>query len=115
MKEHEYKLAQEQVLLVAGMVENIELEKMLECMSMADAAGPVVDPTLYRQAAGNMALLRRLAELLLAVKNEVKRQRGAELRKPGRIPGLSEALKLGPVELSVPGSPLDQLPKASSE
>ncbi len=108
MKKEEYITAQNQVLLVAGVIENIDLDGMLQCMGIAHATGPIFNPTLYRQTAENLTNLGRLAELLLAVKNEVKRQREASPRKPGRMPGLSEAIKRGPVAVTVPGSPLDR-------
>lgn len=75
MTREEYQQAQEQVLLVAGMTERIDIERMLSAIGTAETYGPIMDPTLYRKSITNLERIKRLAQLLLPVKKEMEKQR----------------------------------------
>ena len=68
MTKEEYMATQQQVLMLASLTRELPLEDLLDWISRAESVGPVMNPTLYMQARGNMELVKELARALLTVK-----------------------------------------------
>jgi hypothetical protein len=61
MTDLEYHGTQQGLLLVAGMVRQWDFAGFLERIGTAHAAGPVIDPTLYRAAGEKLSAIEDLA------------------------------------------------------
>jgi hypothetical protein len=68
MSNVEYQATQQQVTMLAGLIVDLPLESFLNRIYHAEAAGPILDPTLWMQAHGKMNDIKRIAEALLEVK-----------------------------------------------
>ena len=73
MTDERYIMIQHQLLTLAGLVRDFELEAFLNRISMAETIGPIVDPTLYRDAMHNLDLVKDLAESLLPFARAARR------------------------------------------
>jgi len=73
MNDTEYLRTQEQILLLASMLLDLDLPEFLNRIEMAEAAGPLFNPSLYRQAAGNLADLREVALILNTAKKSLQK------------------------------------------
>jgi len=71
MNDAEYLQTQMQVLLLAGLLLQLDLPAFLHRIEAAEALGPVLDPTLYRRAADNLAALRETALILNSARQEL--------------------------------------------
>jgi hypothetical protein len=69
----EYQDTQDRLLCAALDVVGLPVDRFLEAAALADTSGPVLDPTLYRQAAGNLAAVRELAEACQRVQTVMAR------------------------------------------
>jgi hypothetical protein len=58
----EYQATQELILMLARRVRRLPLDKFLSAISRAEVVGPIVDPTLFRDAAGNLEEIKKMAE-----------------------------------------------------
>lgn len=67
MTKEEYLEVQQRVLLLTEMIKHIPLKDFIFAAEHAEHVGPILDPTLYRAAAGSLATIKRRAEDLLAV------------------------------------------------
>ena len=68
MIKQEYELIQQQVLTFAQLVQEIDLIGFIAAINKADAVGPFIDPTLYRQAHKDLAQIKNMAMSLLEFK-----------------------------------------------
>lgn len=68
MSEEEYTQTQHTIQMIAGLVADLPLEEFIAIVEQAQAAGPVLDPTRWRQATDNLARLETMADGLLTVK-----------------------------------------------
>ena len=75
----EYQLAQSMVMQIARLVRTLPLKKVLEAISKAEAVGPILDPTLYREGSRNMQDFKQLVVKLRAFQAEIE----AQLEKVG--------------------------------
>ena len=76
MTDEEYQSTQDQLVLLAKLANGLDLDAFLQRISIARAAGPVLDPFLYRQAADRMDDVSRLARSFQGVQKEIRRQLG---------------------------------------
>jgi hypothetical protein len=61
MDKEEYLETQQKVVLFANMVKDLPLKEFIELADRADAIGPIMDPTLWRNGHENLDIIRRLA------------------------------------------------------
>lgn len=64
MTEEEYTRTQTALLQLGQVVAGLDLEGFLAMISRAETMGPIMDPTLYRDAADNIQALKALATTL---------------------------------------------------
>lgn len=79
--EEDYIQTQQQIVLLAWMVKDMPLDAFLAAISLADSVGPLVDPTLYREAHLKMDAVREAAEALRGFQRVAAKQfaqQGAE-------------------------------------
>jgi hypothetical protein len=60
----EYQITQTTILLIAGIVRTMDLDGFIQAASLAESAGPIIDPTLYRLAASKLQTIKDLAYAL---------------------------------------------------
>ena len=58
----EYTIVQDQLLMLARLVRGLPLTKFLTAISLAETTGPVLDPTLYKKAMGNLEEIKCMAQ-----------------------------------------------------
>lgn len=61
MTREEYKATQEFIMNLARQVQLIDLTEFLNSISLSHAMGPIVDPTLYRDAHDNLSKIEKIA------------------------------------------------------
>ena len=61
MTREEYQETQEFIMNLARHVQLIDLTEFLNSISLSHAMGPMVDPTLYRDAHDNLSKIERIA------------------------------------------------------
>ena len=90
MTEAEYSAAQHRLLLLAAVVQGVDLGGFLARISHSHAVAPITDPTLYRMGAGKLLKVEALARSLQPFAEEVRRQvaeaeavRGSRHYEPG--------------------------------
>ena len=76
----EYELTQTALLTIVRVigVYKLDWDDFLERIELADAAGPVLDPTLYRNGQANMHKIRELARATQAYQMRIKEILDAE-------------------------------------
>jgi hypothetical protein len=74
MDDWRYADTQHWLLIVANMVAGLDLDGFLQRIEQSEAAGPVLDPTLYALASGKLAKVKRLAEAAKVLRDEFIRQ-----------------------------------------
>lgn len=72
MNKEEYLAVQNQLLAMARVVRGIPLREFIQVIESAETVGPIMDPTLYRQASSKMSQIKCLALSLLAFQKEVE-------------------------------------------
>jgi hypothetical protein len=84
MDRTDYVNAVNTVQIAAGLLTTLDLAEVLNCMERADALGPILDPTLYKDASERMDAQRRLIQAALPLQAEMRRQfAAAGMRKAG--------------------------------
>lgn len=71
MTDKQYKATQDRMIELAIEMEKLDFLGYIERNSLADTTGPILNPTLYRDAAPNMQALRQLAMAGQGVKTAV--------------------------------------------
>lgn len=74
MDDEQYELTQNGLMMLARLVNEIDLGGFLERISQAEALAPIIDPTLYMQAGPRLEKIKRLAQALLPFQQEIRRQ-----------------------------------------
>lgn len=74
MTNEEYAGVQAQIVAFASIVDGIPLAAFIETGERALSAGPVLDPTLWRQGHGRLENLLKAARALRAFQVEVEAQ-----------------------------------------
>lgn len=67
MTNEEYQLTQDTLVGVVAVLRGLDLRAFLQRIDRAEAVAPIIDPTLYRQAAVPLGQVRRLAAAALAL------------------------------------------------
>ncbi len=65
MNQEEYLQTQTSLLMIEEIVKKLELREFLQWIGRADALGPILDPTLYREASESMDHIRKIAEVVI--------------------------------------------------
>ena len=73
MSEPEYLMLQQQIVMLAGMVRDMDLTGFLRAIDTAEAVGPLFDPTLYIAAHEKLRVVRTLAEGLMLFQKSIGR------------------------------------------
>jgi hypothetical protein len=68
----EYLAAQDQALLIANILVVTDFDAFLDRIHVSEAAGPVVDPTLFLKAQKNLGLIKTIATALRDARDQVK-------------------------------------------
>lgn len=80
MTPKEYLATQAKILQLGKDAEALDLEEFLKRISIAEATGPIVDPTLYMYASDNLLAVKELAESIQKVSDATKNLRRALLK-----------------------------------
>lgn len=72
MDSDKYLMIQNQLILFASLIENMELEEFLQAINRADTIGPIMDPTLWMKGKDNMHKIERIAQAARAFQIECK-------------------------------------------
>lgn len=75
MGQVEYSATQAQLLLVGGIVADMQLEEFINAIGHAETVGPVLNPSLYLQTSQTVAHLKDMAWALLEFKRVVLKVR----------------------------------------
>ncbi len=75
----EYISVQMQLVAFATLVKDMKLVDFTDFVNQAETMGPILNPTLYREAGEQLNDVGRLADSLLPFQEEIRRQ----LRKAG--------------------------------
>jgi len=74
ISEEDYVQIQLSLVTLASIVKDMQLAAFINQANLAETIGPILDPTLYREAGQRLNDVKALAESLLAFQNEIKRQ-----------------------------------------
>lgn len=83
MSDAEYAQTQAQLLALARVVLDMDLAGFLARIETAHAAGPVLNPTLYRRGQERMEAIRRVASAARGLQDEVRELRDLIQTKKG--------------------------------
>ena len=81
ISEESYTQTQMSLETFASLVKDMPLVDFINQANLAESLGPILHPTLYREAGAQLNDVKALAESLLPFQNEIKRQ----LRKAGIV------------------------------
>lgn len=73
MSNAEYIVTQQQLLLMASLIKELNLDGFLARIETAYALGPILDPTLYKKSAENVETVHRIAVAARNFQMEVKK------------------------------------------
>lgn len=76
MNDADYTSTQYQLMILATIVSGLDLDGFLKRIDMAEAAGPILDPTMYRAAMTNLNSIKRLAIAANEFRKEALAQTG---------------------------------------
>ena len=65
MTDEEYQLTQVQLNMAVGIIRSLPLKDFLARLSEAEAVGPILDPTLYRETMKHAKSVHRIAAAAL--------------------------------------------------
>lgn len=74
MDDEQYIATQSQLLLLAKIVKDMDLVGFVSRINKAESIGPILDPTQYIQAQGNLEKIKNLATSLRIFQLEVQKQ-----------------------------------------
>lgn len=83
MNDADYTSTQYQLMVLATIVSSLDLDGFLKRIDMAEAAGPMLDPTVYRAAMTNLTSVKRLASAANEFRKEAVAQTGPAIRLGG--------------------------------
>jgi len=75
MDQEKYIQTQTSLMMLGAIVADMPLGEFLNAINTAESIGPVVDPTLFRAANGNLQMIHDLAEALLPFQRAVLKLR----------------------------------------
>ena len=87
MRREEYEVLQSQVMMIAGLLQQLDLSGFITDIALAEAAGPILDPTAFRDAADNLLLIRDVAHALAEAQSKVTKayERHPHVRAAGGL------------------------------
>ena len=62
MTDAEYIETRQQLLLLANVVSQMDLNGLLECISHTQTVGPILDPTLFIRGSKKLSAVKRIAQ-----------------------------------------------------
>ncbi len=71
MTDQEYPQTQEQILLMAYIIKNLDLDGFLKRIATAETLGPIIDPTLYLKAGTGLSEIKQIALAMQQVEKAV--------------------------------------------
>jgi len=71
-----YSQTQEKLHEISQMVAILPLEEFIAAINTAETLGPILDPTLFRNAQGNLATINAIAVEALRFQNALKKVYG---------------------------------------
>jgi len=74
ISEEDYAQTQHSLTTLASIVKDMQLVGFINQANLAESIGPILDPTLYREARQQLNDVKALGESLLPFQNEIKRQ-----------------------------------------
>lgn len=74
MTEEQYRTTQQQIVALASLVYDLDLQGFLDMAVRSQATGSYLDPTLYQKAGGNLDAMIRLTAALKPFQQEIRRQ-----------------------------------------
>jgi hypothetical protein len=73
MEDAEYLATQTKIGILIPLVRDLPLREFLGWINRAETVGPILHPTLYRQAMHNLETIKGLARALLPFQEEVNK------------------------------------------
>lgn len=77
MDNAEYTQTQQQLLALAEIVRDLPLEEFLDKIGMCEAVAPLINPTLYIEAADKLQFIKDIARAAKTMQSEVLKAREA--------------------------------------
>jgi hypothetical protein len=74
MDKLEYTAIQNQLVMLAGIVNDLDLDGFLAAINKAESIGPILDPTLFMAGSEKLRQVSNLAHAFKQVQNEVRKQ-----------------------------------------
>jgi hypothetical protein len=74
MNEEDYILIQTQLVVLAQIVNSMDLKGFIEAINRAETMGPILDPSLYLKGADKLEAIKNLAVGALSFQSKVRQQ-----------------------------------------
>lgn len=74
MKQAAYEMTQEQLVILAQLINPLPLVEFLDAIDRAETLGPILDPTLFHKAGRRLEQVKALAHAARTFQIEVHRQ-----------------------------------------
>lgn len=74
LSDEEYIQTQHSLVTLGALVRRMPLDAFVNRASEAQTLGPIIDPTLYREAADKLSDVKALAKSLMPFQKEMERQ-----------------------------------------
>jgi hypothetical protein len=74
MTDEEYTQTQAQLILIAQLASQLDLDGFLERINQAETLAPILDPTLYMRGGQKLSQVKRLAQSLRPFQAEIRKQ-----------------------------------------
>ncbi len=78
MDNYDYETTQQQIMFLASLIVPLDLKGFLDRINQSHSFAPILDPTLYRAAAGNLSKIEDIARGLYVAQQVIKRVAGVE-------------------------------------
>ena len=66
-----YQHTQDKVLRISKEIRHMDFDWFLDQLAAAENIAPMIDPTMYRAASKNLELIKKMANLLLVVQDDL--------------------------------------------
>jgi hypothetical protein len=84
MTDAEYLQTQRQLVLLAQIVDSLDLDGFLRRIEVAESVGPILNPTLYTEGAENLLKVKGLARACKVFQDEVRKQMNCQEKNYGQ-------------------------------
>lgn len=78
MDNHDYEATQQQIMFLASLILPLDLKGFLRRIDQSHSFAPILDPPLYRAAAGNLGKIEDIARALHVAQQAIKKVAGVE-------------------------------------